>query len=234
MGRTKGSTSKRPHVEEQPQEEENLTKTYKAKFPILTHEEGAKFTLIKFREITSCKYVPNSLLKDVGMLESFDKMLTQCGLKKFVSMNEDTYVDLVTEFYTTLDVNPTNSQILEFRLLGNRHQLTYSSMQRIFGFKKEGLCDPPLTFNVNEFWTFLTDLQTPFQPKKGKAMFIKDLKFWLLHKVLACVIFNKTEFNRVSAQDLFLMWCVIIRNKFVGHIGSLTNCWHVPLARMQS
>ena len=109
MGRTKGSISKRPHVEEQPQEEENLTKTYKAKFPILTHEEGAKFTLIKFREITSCKYVPNSLLKDVGMLESFDKMLTQCGLNKFVSMNEDTYVDLVIEFYTTLDVNPINS-----------------------------------------------------------------------------------------------------------------------------
>ena len=66
-------------------------------------------------------------------------------------MNEDTYVDLVTEFYTTLDVNPTNSQILEFRLLGNRHQLTYSSMQRIFGFNKEGLCDPPPTFNFNEF-----------------------------------------------------------------------------------
>ena len=76
MGRTKGSISKRPHVEEQSQEEENLTKTYKAKFPILTHEEGAKFTLIKFRKITSCKYVPNSILKDVGMLESFDKMLT--------------------------------------------------------------------------------------------------------------------------------------------------------------
>ena len=39
-------------------------------------------------------------------------------------------------------------------------------------------------------------------------MFIKDLKYWLLHKVLACVIFHKTEFNRVSAQELFLMWCI--------------------------
>ena len=96
-------------MEEQPQEEENLSNTYKAKFPILTHEEGAKFSIIKFRKITSCKYVPTSLLKVVGMLESFDKMMTQRGLKKFVSMNEDTYVDLITEFYTTLDVNSTNS-----------------------------------------------------------------------------------------------------------------------------
>ena len=39
-------------------------------------------------------------------------------------------------------------------------------------------------------------------------MFIKDLKYWLLHKVLAYVIFNKTEFNRVSRQELFLMWCI--------------------------
>ena len=75
MGKTKGSSLKRSHVEEQPQEEEDLSKIYKAKFPILTHEEGAKFFLIKFREITSCKYVLTSLLKDVGMLESFDKLL---------------------------------------------------------------------------------------------------------------------------------------------------------------
>ena len=76
MGRTKGSTSKRPHVEEQAQEKEDLSYTYKAKFPILTHEEGAKFSIIKFRKITSCKYVPTFLLKDVGMLESFNKMMT--------------------------------------------------------------------------------------------------------------------------------------------------------------
>ena len=207
MGKTKGSSSKRPHIEEDIQEEEDLTQTYKAPFPIHTHEEGSSYTTIKFREIISCKYIPTPLLNDVGMLDSFDQMMTQCGLKKFVSMHEDTYIDLLTEFYTTLD-NSTNSQVLEFRLLGKQHQLTYSSMQRVFGFKKGGLCDPPPNFNVNEFWTLMTDLQTPFQPKKGKTMFIKDLKYWLLHKVLACVIFNKTEFNKVSSQELFLMWCV--------------------------
>ena len=85
------------------------------------------------------------------MFDVFDKMLNQCGLKKFVSMHEDTYVDLVTEFYTTLDVNATNSQILEFRLEGKKHQLTYSFMNRVFGFKKTGLCDPPSDFKLNEF-----------------------------------------------------------------------------------
>ena len=66
-------------------------------------------------------------------------------------MHEDTYVDLIIEFYTTLDVNSTNSQILEFRMVGQKHQLTYSSMQRIFSFKKYGLCDLPPSFNLNEF-----------------------------------------------------------------------------------
>ena len=55
------------------------------------------------------------------MFDVFDKMLNQCGLKNFVSMHKDTYVDLVTEFNTTLDVNATNSQILEFRLEGKKH-----------------------------------------------------------------------------------------------------------------
>ena len=208
MGKIRGSSSKRPHIKDEHQEVEDFSQTYKAKFPILTHEEGNKFTSIKFREIIGCKYIPNSILTNVGMLEEFDQMLTQCGLKKFVSMHEATYIELITEFYTTLDVNKKNSQILEFRMQGNQHQLTYSFMQRLFGFKKDGLCDPPPTFRLNEFWTFLTDLLTKYHPKKGKAMYIKDMKYWLLHKVLACVIFQKSEFNRVSAQELFLMWCV--------------------------
>ena len=55
---------------------------------------------------------------------------------------------------------------------------------------------------------FLTGLHTPFDSRKGKAMFIKDITYWLLFKVLACVIFHKTEFNRVTTQELFLMWCI--------------------------
>ena len=110
MRKTRGSSSNRPHIEESPQEEEkNLSKTYKAKFLILSHAEGAKLIIIRFREILGCKYIPNSLLNNVGMLQVFDQMLTQCGLKKFVVMHEDTYVDLITEFYTTLDVNESNS-----------------------------------------------------------------------------------------------------------------------------
>ena len=70
------------------------------------------------------------------------------------------------------------------------------------------VCDPLSSFKLNEFWMFLTGLHTPFDSRKGKAMFIKDITYWLLHKVLACFIFHKTEFNRVTAQELFLMWCI--------------------------
>ena len=158
MPKTRASSSKRPHIEESPQEEEeNLSKTYKAKFLILSHAEGTRLTTIQFREILGCKYIPNSLLTNVGMLQVFDQLLNQCSLKKFVDMHEDTYVDLITEFYTTLDVNESNSQILEFRMEGKQHQLTYYFMNRVFGFKKDGLCDPPSNFKLNEFWTFLTD-----------------------------------------------------------------------------
>ena len=68
MPKTRASSSKRPHIEESPQEEEeNLSKTYKAKFLILSHAEGTKLTIIRFREILGYKYIPNSLLNNVGM-----------------------------------------------------------------------------------------------------------------------------------------------------------------------
>ena len=85
-------------------------------------------------------------------------MFTSYGLKKFVFMHKDTYVELITEFYTTLDVNSNNSQILEFHMLGKPHQLNYSFMERVFGFKKDGLCDPPDSFRINKFWTFFIEL----------------------------------------------------------------------------
>ena len=65
--------------------------------------------IIKFRKIIGCKYITNSLLNDVGILESFDQLLTHCSLKRFVSIHEDTNAELTTEFYTTLEVNAKNS-----------------------------------------------------------------------------------------------------------------------------
>ena len=59
-------------------------------------------------------------------------------------------------------------------MLGKPYQLTYSFMQLVFGFEKDGMCDMLKSFDVDAFWTFLIDLPPPFRPKKGKAMFIKD------------------------------------------------------------
>ena len=91
MRKTRASSSKRPLIEESSQEEEDhLSKHYKAKFLILSHAEGAKLTIIRFREILASKYMPTTLLTKVGMFDVFDNMLSQCGLKKFVSMQEET------------------------------------------------------------------------------------------------------------------------------------------------
>ena len=66
-------------------------------------------------------------------------------------MHKDTNIEFTTEFYTTLDVNARNSQILEFRMQGKKHQRTYTFMNRVFGFKRDGLCDPSSSFRLNEF-----------------------------------------------------------------------------------
>ena len=89
-----------------------MAPTYKAKFLIFSQEEDDRFTTLKFKEIISCKYIPSSLLQDVGMQDSFTYLLTFCGLQKFVSIHENTYVELITKFYTSLDVNSNDSHIL--------------------------------------------------------------------------------------------------------------------------
>ena len=97
---------------------EDLAPTYIANFLIYSQEEGDRFSSLKFWEIISCKYFPSSLLQKVGMHDSFTQLLTSCGLQKFVSIHEHTYVELIMEFYTSLEVKSNDSRILEFRMLG--------------------------------------------------------------------------------------------------------------------
>ena len=80
------------------------------------------------------------------MHDSFNKLLTTCGLNKCMSKQEPTYVELITEFNTSLDVYPKDSHILEFLMLGKKHQITYTFMNRVFDFKKDGMCDIPKSF----------------------------------------------------------------------------------------
>ena len=122
MGRTKASaslatTSTQPHDEERKEEEYDevdIGKTYGAPFPFLSIDEGAHFITLKNRDIVGCKYIPSKLLEDINMHDSFQQLLTACGLKKFLSMQEHAYIDLIIEFYTSLDVNEKGSHILEF------------------------------------------------------------------------------------------------------------------------
>ena len=93
-------------------------------------------------------------------------------------------------------------------MLGTTYQLTPNFIKNVFSFAKDSVHKMSSDFSACHFWIFLTDLSPHFDPKKGSAMFIKDHKFWLLHKILACLIFGKSEDNQVSVQELFLMSCI--------------------------
>ena len=97
---------------------------------------------------------------------------------------------------------------IDFRMLGHTYQVNSNFMKNVFGFTNDGVRKMSSDFSPCHFWAFLTDLPSQFYAKKGLAMFIKDYKYWLLHKILTCLIFGKSEGNRVSVQELFLMQCV--------------------------
>ena len=94
-------------------------------------------------------------------------------------------------------------------MLGHTYQVNPTFMKNVFGFTKDGVHKMSNDFTARHFWEFLTDLPPTFDAKKGSAIFIKYHKYWLLHKMLACLIFGKSEGNRVSIQELFLIWCVL-------------------------
>ena len=120
-------------------------------------------------------------------------------------------------------LNETDKQALDFRMLGTNYQLHPNFMKNMFSFAKNGIRKMPSNFHAGHFWALLTDLPPYFNSKKGLAMFIKDHKFWILHKILTCLVFGKSEGNQVSTQELFLMWCIHEKKPIYWHYWVLNQ-----------
>ena len=80
----------------------DIAERYRAPFPIFHEFEGERYVLSHIRDVVGSKFLPKMIIEKMGMTTIMNKLLQSIGLKQFVDMEYDSYVQLTQEFYCPL------------------------------------------------------------------------------------------------------------------------------------
>lgn len=191
----------------------DIASQFGAPFPIFTNEEGVRYVSLLDRSIVSCRFLNFSILDTLQIRTKIDGMLNKLGWTRFANTQFRTYRELVLEFYTTLHICDKGTTKLTCRLLGREFSIDYDVMSQAFGFPKGGLQSPPPQFRPDDMWNFLSGEDRFLGSTKTPNGLILDHSYLILHKFMCHAIFGKLEGNKVSRQELFLLWCLRANKK---------------------
>ena len=127
---------------------------------------------------------------------------------KFVSLPFHSYRTLMLEFFTTLNPIDDSHKKFAFRLGGSDYTLDNDLMFRIFRFSKGDVCDPPSKYHAKDFWAHLTGRKVLKDNYTHPNGLIIDPSYIIVHKFMRMAIFRKTESNKISHQELLMLWCM--------------------------
>ena len=96
---------------------------YEAPFPIFHDFEGDRYVPSKTRNVVGSRFLPKSIIEKMSMTNVMDKLLKSIWLKKFVNLENDSYVQLTQEFYCSLVINDMDKTAINFCMLGHTYQL---------------------------------------------------------------------------------------------------------------
>ena len=111
-------TSKGKNVIEDDDEISDLAKVYNAPFPLKTHEEGKRYTILDSKNISTCKYFQDEILNYLGIKDDIIiYVVDQDGLN--LSFH---HLTLIKKLLHLID---KSEKKLEFRLFGEDYHVNY-------------------------------------------------------------------------------------------------------------
>ena len=122
----------------------DLKEEYDAFFPIFSDEEGKRFSYLSKRNVCMPKYFDDQLLKDIRMHDFMNVLCKRLGQFKLKTVKYDVFLELTTEFYTTLKIKDEEQRIFSCRFFGKEYEFDYDLMTEIYGSLKEVFVTLPL------------------------------------------------------------------------------------------
>ncbi|GER29968.1 methionine--tRNA ligase [Striga asiatica] len=128
-------------------------------------------------------------------------------LEEFKDTVAYAYRYLTLEFFSTV-AKHKNGMYLTARLKGTEYKITDKVLRDIYNF------DPsiesrhsPMGFKVDPHWAVISPCET-YKKSEPSSGLISDLAHVVIHKYISQMIFGKKESNKVSEQQVFILWSI--------------------------
>ncbi|XP_058768168.1 uncharacterized protein LOC131641893 [Vicia villosa] len=175
------------------------------------------------RSITSTRYVDENCLRDLGMLDTVQRLLDKLGLTKACTLNLPTYEALTLEFLSSYSYNtPPGAGMhltgaANFRMFNTEYTVDQETLSEILQFTRgedvNYRIPPEMDWTATSFaiWERIAG-ERPAGWDELLSTHIHNPCIRYFHRILANTIFGRTNNNRVNSKEMFFFHCAFARN----------------------
>ncbi|GER37371.1 cortactin-binding protein 2 [Striga asiatica] len=157
----------------------------------------------------------------VSTQEDVKRYLSLLGLTVFENIVQETFPKLTLEFFSTVAMHD-NGKYLTALLKGKECKVTDAILNGLFEFgTEEAARYSPMGWKADPYWPLISPC-TSFKKTGNSSRCITDAALGIVHKYLCHMIFGKRESNKVSEQQVFILWS-IAQGKPVSMLQYLQN-----------
>lgn len=210
---SKGSTSKGGSTQNPRRTRGNpVSNPYGIEFR--NNEQRDRYNMLVKRKIFATRYVDDSALQTLGLLDDIRWMFDRVGWNYFMSLKSPTYVKLTLEFLSSIETQVITGRECDkgrvaFRLFNNEHVLTLSEFNAIYHLPDGGARRLSKDFSDHGFWNDISGKVT-YQAALAKASNIYNPCFKYVQRLMANTLFGRGESEGVARQtELYFLWAMI-------------------------
>lgn len=203
------------------------------------------YTTLSTREIESTRYVDETCLIALGILDSVNDMLNTLNLNYFLSFKDPVYAQLTLEFLSSLIFSPNpntnySGGTVQFRLFNVEYVFTFSQLANLIQFPHgdDVVCEVPDTEGWHHafqpFWRVITGTVT-HNFKGNKATLIHNPAIRYFRQIWACTIFGRSNSNKVNEKELFYLFATFVPQNvntvpfMFSHMQAIVNARRGPI-----
>ncbi|GER46850.1 alpha-fetoprotein [Striga asiatica] len=184
-----------------------LARTHGIPFLVFNDSEVAAYKRLAAHTMPNPRAIEWATMKALHIDERVRSYLKVLNLEKYATRDNFTaFRTLTLECFSTIEMHD-NGNYLTCRLDGKEVKITDKVLCDIYGLKTTGARKKPGDFQTDRHWASFSPCKT-FHKIGPSAGLIKELPIAVVHKFLPYHIFEKKEANKVSEQEVFVLWAM--------------------------
>nr|GMD60511.1 hypothetical protein JCGZ_11284 [Ipomoea batatas] len=234
----RGEPSRRPNEDTSSEEGEAPIMEVAHRGLMIEVEDLFKYRHFRDKQIIEWSYIEAPVLAVLGIQGEFERMISQPFWSHICSWRDATYVPIVREFISTLEVNERvhnrRQPSIKFKLFHRQYNISSDELGNLLGFytlhdQDQGwyanlVDDFPNEHQPGLFWWGIARQGVAWRPSYTSAKYIKvpELKI-MWHIIARSWLGRQSPNDNVTKRELFILWSIYTGTPI--HMGELCKAF---------